>query len=155
LLGPIDKCAEELVYDRLVDDIPKVQTEQHDFFEPYMAVQPSRARYLLENGKRIQKLLLYNAAIMPTGVLKFCLEYARSSPDGIRGVFESIRRCFGDLCADGLLELLAEVYDFRNTYVAHQEKELKDVEETRKALKKWIELVVWLEGFSKAMRASQ
>ena len=45
LLGPIDKCAEELVYDRLVDDIPKVQTEQRDFFEPYMAVNPSRTKY--------------------------------------------------------------------------------------------------------------
>lgn len=155
LLGPIDKCSEELVYDRLVDDIPKAQTEQRDFFEPYMAVQPSRAKYLLENSKRIQKLVLYSAAIMPIGVLKFCLEYARSSPDGIKGVFDSIRRRFSDLFGDGLRELLGEVYDFRNTYVAHQEKELKDVGESRKALKKWIDLVVWLESFSVAMRAKQ
>jgi type III restriction enzyme len=83
---------------------------------------------------------------MPTGILKFCLEYAESPGGQIGGVFESIRQNFSDLNGGGLLPLLGDVYDFRNTFVAHQEKELKDVGETRKALKKWIDLIVWLEG---------
>ena len=31
------------------------------------------------------------------------------------------------------------INDFRNTYIAHQEKELTDVETVKKELKKWIE----------------
>ena len=146
LLGPIDKCAQDLVFERLMKDMPRNETQQRDYFEPYMPVQPKYGKYLLDNGKRIQKLLLYNAPIMPTGILKFCLEYTESSGDQIGGIFESIRQNFQDLIGEGLLQLLGEVYDFRNTYVAHQEEELKDVGETRKALKKWIDLIVWLDG---------
>jgi len=78
-------------------------------------------------------------------ILRFCLEYAESPADHARGVFESIRRNFRDLRGTGLLKLLTDVYTFRNTYVAHQDKELTDREETRRALGKWVELVVRLE----------
>jgi type III restriction enzyme len=145
LLGPIDRCAQDLVFDRLVDDIPKKELDQRDYFAPYMQVAVGRA-YLSDNARRIQKLLVYNAAIMPIGVLKFCLEYAESPADGLDGVFASIRKNFRDLRGNGLLKLVGDVYDFRNTYVAHQDKELKDVKAAREALKKWVELVIWLEN---------
>jgi len=105
-----------------------------------------RAKQLLEKAKLIQKLLVYNAPIMPTGILKFCLEYAESPSDHVRGVFESIRLNSRDLRGTGLVKHLAEVYAFRNTYVAHQDKELTDREEARKAPKTWVDLVVRLEG---------
>ena len=146
LLGPIDTCCQDLVFDRLVDDMPKNEVDQQDYFKPYMDVGPGRTRYLQENSKRIQKLLVYNAAIMPIGVLKFCLDYADSQRDQIGGVFESIRGNFRDFRGGGLLALLGDVYEFRNTYVAHQDKDLKDVEEARKALKQWIGLTVQLEA---------
>ena len=144
LLGPIDKCAQDLVFESIVDDIPKKELEQRDYFTPYMKVTAGLGDYLLRNAKAIQKLLVYNAAIMPTGVLKFCLEYAESPTDNIGGVFASIRKNFRPLRGTGLLKLLNEVYDFRNTYIAHQEKNLTDVNEARGALKKWVELVVRL-----------
>ena len=83
---------------------------------------------------------------MPTGILRFCLEYAESPPDHAKGVLASIRRNFRDLRGTGLLRLLADVYEFRNTYVAHQDKELTDRELARQALKKWIDLVTRLEA---------
>jgi len=145
LLGPIDRCAQDLVFARLVADIPKKELEQRDYFVPYMAVATGRANYLLDNGKRIQKLLVYNAAIMPIGVLRFCLEYAESRADHVGGVFESIRKNFRDLCGSGLLTMLSTVYDFRNKYIAHQDEELTDVGLARLALKQWVELLVRLE----------
>lgn len=154
LLGPIDKCAQDLVFDRLVDDIPKMEPEQRGYFAPYMKVAEGRARFLTDNARRIQKLLVYNAAIMPTGVLRFCLEYSESPVDGIGGLFASIRRNFQDLRGNGLSKLVADVYEFRNTYIAHQDKELKDVKATREALKAWIGLIVWLESLFEAGSAA-
>ncbi len=146
LLGPIDKCCEDLVFDRLVDEVPKSAVEQRDYFEPYVDLAKGRAAYLKKNASLLQKLLVYKAAIMPTGILRFCLEYADSPTDHVGGVFESIRKNFRDLRGTELLQLLREVYDFRNKYVAHQDEELKDAAVARAALKKWIELVVMLEG---------
>ena len=37
-----------------------------------------------------------------------------------------------------LYKVIDEIKEFRNTYVAHQEQELKDKEKARAALKKWI-----------------
>jgi type III restriction enzyme len=73
------------------------------------------------------------------------LEYADSPADGIGGLFASIRKNFRDLRASGLLQMVAAVYDFRNTYVAHQDEELKDAEKARKGLKDWLKSVVRLE----------
>jgi type III restriction enzyme len=147
LLGPLDRCAQDMVFDRLVHDIPKKEQEQEDHFNPYMRIKDKkRASYLFENAKRIQKLLVYNAAIMPIGVLRFCLEYAESPADGIGGVFASIRKNFTDLRRNGLSALVDDVYSFRNTCVAHQEKELTELELARGALKKWVDLVVHLEA---------
>ena len=146
LLGPIDKCCADLVFDRLVDDVPKAETEQRDFFSPYIDLPKGRTAYLKKNASLLQKLLIYNSAIMPTGVLRFCLEYADKSADHVGGVFEAIRRNFRDLRGNGLLSLLTDVYDFRNKYVAHQDEDLKDASVARVALKQWVEVVVMLEG---------
>ena len=146
LLGPIDACCENAIFDRLANDVPQKESDQRDYFEPYMTMHQGRQKYLLNNAGLLRRLLVYNAAVMPTGLLRFCLEYAGSPADHIRGVFESIRKNFRDLRGAGLLPLLTEVYEFRNKYVAHQDEELKDVTIARAALKKWIELVVKLEA---------
>jgi len=145
LQGPIDSLCQDVVFNLLVDDIPKNDSAQRDYFAPYMDAPRNRADYLRDNGKRIQKLLVYNAAIMPTGVLKFCLEYATSPADKIGGVFASIRKNFKRIDGGLLLPLLTDVYDFRNTYVAHQEKDLNDIGMTRGALKTWIGFIVELQ----------
>ncbi len=42
-----------------------------------------------------------------------------------------------DLREKGLVDLLDDVYKIRNTFIAHQKEEPKDVETTRSALKTW------------------
>jgi len=148
LQGPIDICAEDIVFNLLVDDIPKSETAQKDYFQPYIDLPKRRTDFLLKHAMLIQKLLVYNAAVMPTTVLRFCLDYAGSKEDNLGGVFESIRRNFDKLKDPTFLNELTEVYEFRNTYVAHQNEELKDVEQTRKALKQWISLISIMEKIS-------
>lgn len=81
---------------------------------------------------------------MPTRLLQFCLDYARKDTEPLSGVFTSIRTHFSDLAATGLKNLLDQYYEFRNTYVAHEKEELKDVETTRSALQVWVDTLLAL-----------
>ena len=151
LQGPIDKFSEKLIFDRLYPDVPKDSQKQRDFFQPYMnKIDPKKFEYLRGNASRIQKLLVYNASIMPISILIFCIEYENPKSESLKGVFESIRKNFHNLKASNFLRLLKRAYDFRNTYVAHQDKELNDIEVTRVALKEWIALILLLEETCRA-----
>ena len=74
---------------------------------------------------------------MPTGLLIFCLDYAKKDTEPLPGVFKSVRNHFSDLAGTDLPTLLNEFYDFRNTYIAHEKKELTDVDTTRNGLRLW------------------
>jgi type III restriction enzyme len=82
--------------------------------------------------------------------LIFCIEYENPKSESLKGVFESIRKNFHNLKDSNFLRLLKKAYDFRNTYVAHQDKELNNIEVTRGALKEWIALIVLLEETCRA-----
>ena len=45
-----------------------------------------------------------------------------------------------------MLSMVTGINDFRNTYVAHQEKELTDIDLAEKQLKAWIEGLRVLSG---------
>lgn len=138
LLGPIDHAAEALLRDRLQAEVPVVQTEQKDFFEPIMSsVDEKTLPFLKEQARLLQRLLVHNAPLMPTGVLKFCLEYAISKKESPPGIFRLVRTRFSDLAGTDLRNLITKVYDFRNTYIAHEKKDLNQREETREALRTW------------------
>jgi len=81
---------------------------------------------------------------MPTGLLKFALEYAKKDTEPVPGIFTSLRTRFADLSEPILRDLVSEMYDFRNDYIAHQKKELTDEAVARKSLKDWIETLVKL-----------
>jgi type III restriction enzyme len=144
LLGPIDTCCENIVYKTLINDVPREAMAQNDYFAPYIEAGKSKVEYFIRHAKNIQKVLVDRAAIMPIGVLRFCLEYAESTKEAFGGIFSSIRQNFQPLANTGLAGLLGEVYDFRNTYVAHEKKDLTDLETTRSALSKWIHLLILL-----------
>ncbi len=145
LLGSIDLLCEAFMADRLDKHLPRGFQEQKDYFQPYMGNMDARRRdYLSANAEKIKKMLIYKSAVMPIGILRFCLEYARSNDDGLGGIFATIRKEFGGHEKSRIFDSLSAVYDFRNTYVAHQGKELKDLEIARKALKDWILLILLL-----------
>jgi len=88
-----------------------------------------------------------NDGIMPIGLLKWCLEYASSPKVAPGGVFLAIKDKFFDLAKGGLTETLNNIYDFRNQYIAHQEKELNDIDLARSSLTGWIDGLFVLCGF--------
>ncbi|MEN6532639.1 MAG: DEAD/DEAH box helicase family protein [Bryobacteraceae bacterium] len=140
LLGPIDQGAESILLQRLSPEVPAVEVEQRDFFEPDMsAVRKRSADFYRERIRTLKRLLVFRSPLMPIGSLIFCLEYAHTPTDGLAGILASIRKRFSDLTKTDLQKQLQVLYEFRNTYIAHQDTELTDAEQTRAALKAWIE----------------
>ncbi len=82
-----------------------------------------------------------------------CLDYALNDNTKIVGVFEAIREQFKVKGARDLLIVVTNMNDFRNTHVAHQEKELKDVNLAREQLGKWIAGLCYIhqQGYSEAI----
>jgi type III restriction enzyme len=136
LLGPIDESAEALLLERLSGDVPAAEAEQKDFFEPDTR---KKSEFLTERARTFKRLLVHRSPLMPTGLLIFALEYAEKEEEGLGGIFAAVRKRFADLAKTPLLDLVKWVYSFRNDYIAHEKKELNDVETTRSALKQWVE----------------
>ncbi|MFH0982209.1 MAG: DEAD/DEAH box helicase family protein [Planctomycetota bacterium] len=138
LLGPIDHAAETLLLSRLSGDVPAEAAAQKDYFEPDMvSLKRTSVDFLKERARSLKRLLVHQSPIMPTGLLGFCLEYASKDTEPLAGIFASIRRRFADLKGTGVKVLLDQVYEFRNTFIAHAKQELTDPAVTRAALETW------------------
>jgi len=56
----------------------------------------------------------------------------------VGGVFSAINQSFSKFTNTDLLGTVKAISDFRNNYVAHQEKELSDISIAKDGLAKWI-----------------
>ena len=75
---------------------------------------------------------------MPIGLLKWCLEYAKSPRVPPGGLFSAIKSKFAGPEKKNILDTVDKIYSFRNEYIAHQEKELDDMNTAKQAVDDWI-----------------
>ena len=96
-------------------------------------------------AKNLQRILVENDGVMPMGLLRWCLEYAKSPRTPPGGIFIAVKAGFAGALKTDLPETIDKIYSFRNEYIAHQEKELVDQEQTRQAMADWISsfLRIW------------
>ena len=73
----------------------------------------------------------------PIGLLRECLEFAKQTKESVAPVFDCVRVSFQADTGE-TFELVSRINSFRNTYVAHQKKELTDVTLARSALGEWM-----------------
>lgn len=119
--------------------MPDDKRKQDAWFYPYVDnLGQQKAKIYQDIAKNLKKTLIYRNGFSPLGLLRNCLDYALNDNTKIIGIFESLKEVFKVKGARDLLSVVSEINDFRNTYVAHQEKELKDVNLTKENLKKWI-----------------
>lgn len=146
LLGPVDRAAETLVLQRLEPTVPTEKTDQDPFFSPDLSgAKKKQHNFLTEHGRTLRRLLVHRSPIMPTGLLLFCMDYAKKDEAVVGGVFGEVRSVFSDFAGSDLEELVKEQYEFRNLYVAHEKHEpLTSADATRKALKTWINALIAL-----------
>ncbi|MCG6534621.1 MAG: hypothetical protein L7F78_08030 [Syntrophales bacterium LBB04] len=139
LLGPLDEAARGLMLGCLLSDIPSSPVEQASYFDPYYGNLPKKEVSWLKNqANNLKRTLIYRNGLMPLGLLFFCLEYGNQEEQPVGGIFSSVRKQFARFCDPGFQRIIKEIYDFRNTYVAHQDKELMDRDKAKTALKVWI-----------------
>ncbi len=139
LLGPLDEAAKGMIAGLLAPAVPPEPAKQQAFFAPSYAGLSERDRlWYLQAAANLKKLLVYNSGVMPLGLLAFCLEHAREAADSPQGVFAAIRQRFAPWKGSQLAARLDHIKEFRNTYIAHQEHELTDVELARTELRNWI-----------------
>lgn len=77
-------------------------------------------------AKNLKRGLVFGNPHSVIGLLCACFDFALNDKTGVDGVFKAIRESFRLPGSRKLLERLTTVNDFRNTYVAHHQKELDD-----------------------------
>lgn len=150
LLGSMDEVAKGLLLRELQPELPATSEEQKAWFSPYTGKLDARSvtRYS-QMAQNLKKTLVFNNGLFPLGLLRMCMDYALNDKTHIGGVFEVIRVRFQIAGGRKRLELVKRIYEFRNTFIAHQEKELQDKKLAER------ELRVWIDGLSKLYEAGQ
>jgi type III restriction enzyme len=139
LLGSVDEAAKSFIISTLKDSIPEDLKKRERFFEPDLTVlHPREQSFHKRQGSNLRRTLLDNDGVMPMGLLKWCLEYARSPKTPPGGIFSVVKIRFEVAAKTDLRDTVDKIYSFRNEYIAHQEKELVDKNIARQAMADWI-----------------
>jgi len=139
LLGPLDESAKGLINELLLPLMPSTPAEQKAFFEPYYGtLKKGDIDWLNRHASNLRRTLVFKNGLWPSGLLLFCLDYSKISKYEVGGVFEAIKKNFAKFSDTDLCEAVRAITDFRNNYIAHQEKELTDINTAKEGLAKWI-----------------
>jgi len=140
LLGPLDDAAKELIVRRLVPAMPKDAASQQAWFAVYLpyGTDPGTQKRYEQTALNLKKTMVFKSGTMPIGLLRTCLDLALNGRVKPGGVFEAVSKTFKVDGARKILQQVQQVYDFRNTYVAHQQQELKDPGLAQRNIILWI-----------------
>ena len=146
MLGPIDEAAENLLRSRLETSIPTDPGKLGDFFAATTTPDRKPNAYLTERGRALKRLRVDRSPIMPTGLLLFCLDYEAKARDPVSGILTEVEQRFRDLRDSDLRDSLRRVYNFRNTYIAHEKGEQLTAQRlAEESLHQWVDVLVSLE----------
>jgi len=138
LLGPLDEAARGMILRELKDYVPADRSEQYAFFRPDLTELPTgEANFHKRQATNLERTLIDQNGLMPIGLLRWCLDYVRTTRRRIEGVFEVVRTRFADVSQGDLYSVIDAIYSFRNEYVAHQDRELSDPKLAKEALQQW------------------
>lgn len=145
LLGPFDQAATAVIVGQLQSKVPPNRQDQENFFSPYMRSTDKRSeRNYHDLAGKLKRALVYGNAHSVIGLLRSCLDFALNDHAKLDGVFAALREGFRIAGARNLLERVTKVNEFRNTYVAHHEKELTDKKLAKEMLLHWVDTLALL-----------
>ncbi len=146
MLGPIDEAAEKLLLSRLQSSVPEDPALRSGFFEIATDSSKKPNAYLVERGRSLKRLLVDRSPIMPTGLLLFCLDYQAKTQELTTNIFSAVEQEFRDLRDSELRDALRGMYNFRNTYIAHEKgNPLASQQIAEEALHQWVDMLVFLQ----------
>lgn len=145
LLGSIDEASRGVLKRRLATDVPGAPDERDRWFRPELTgLKAGTVKSLEDLAHNLKKTVVEDAGLSPVGTLRHTLEYACASPHNFGGVFTAVRAHFGNDGGKELFDAIQKVNSFRNTYVAHQVKDLTDVGLAEQNLKTWVKALALL-----------
>jgi len=145
LLGPFDEAAKTLFLKLLQGKMPANRVEQDNWFDPYMGnVEHKHRERYQKIAKNVKRGLVYGNIYSVIGLLCSCLDYALNDSIRLDGMFKTVRESFRFTGARNLLTRVAAVNEFRNTYIAHHQKDLTDKVTAESNLKHWVETLALL-----------
>lgn len=145
LLGPFDEAAKAMILTRLQKMVPASRPDQDNWFDPYMGNIDAKTRERYQKtAKNLKRGLIFGNPHSVIGLLCFCLDFALNDHTKLDGVFKAVRDAFKVTGARNLLTRVTTVNEFRNTYIAHHEKDLTDKALAASNLKHWVETLVVL-----------
>jgi type III restriction enzyme len=139
LLGAIDKAAKVFIMRLLLPELPTTINAKKAWFEPDMDGVNVREKQRYRELAKSLKRLVSNKGVSVIGLLRSCLDYALNCTIKIDGVFSALHTQLWIQDGHKLLETIKRINKFRNTYIAHQEKELTDRNMAKQELNVWIE----------------
>jgi type III restriction enzyme len=147
LLGPFDEACKALISRRLSSELPATAVAQRDWFEPYLGgIDKKNVKHYENMARNLKRGLVFGNPHSVIGLLRSCLDYSANDRSNLDGVFRAVQSKFRFNRADVLLSDITDVNDFRNTYVAHAEKELRDRSIAEDNLRKWTATLVLVVG---------
>jgi len=141
LLGAIDEAAKVFIMRLLLPELPTTVNAIKAWFEPNMDGVNVREKQRYRELAKSLKCLVLNKGKSLVGLLRSCLDYALNSTLKIDGVFSALRTQLWIQDGHKLLETIKRINNFRNTYIAHPEKELTDRNMAKQELNVWIEVL--------------
>jgi type III restriction enzyme len=139
LLGPLDESAKGLINELLLPLMPGIPAEQKAFFEPYYgSLKKGDIDWLNRHAGNLKRTLVFKNGLWPLGLLLFCLDYSKTAKHEVGGIFEAIKKSFAKFNDTDLYDTIKAITDLRNNYIAHQEKELTDINIAREGLIAWV-----------------
>jgi type III restriction enzyme len=147
LLGCLDEAARGLILRRLEPSLPAAAPEQRTWFEPYLGGLERRLEaHYRQVSQNLKRTLVFRNGLSPLGLLRNCLDHAVHDAFELGGVYRAVKSLFRRQGAEDLLALVGEVNLARNTFVAHQEKELTDPAAAKAMLQRWVQALVRIAG---------
>ena len=96
----------------------------------------SEAEEFKRRSSNLKRTLVDHNGMSPIGLLRECLQFARDSKTSTGPVFDCVSKSF-QADSEETYKLMSRINSFRNTYVAHQKKELTDPAMAKAALGDW------------------
>jgi len=152
LLGIIDDACTRVIIKHLQKSLPRRIDDQKAWFAPYIddGFRPGSKKHFEQIANNLKRTLVFSNGLSPTGLLRNCLEYTLQDSVNLGGVFSAVKSNFSFTGNEQMYKAIVRVNDFRNQYVAHQEKELKDKKQAEQELKHWVQALIIM---SKAIKA--
>ncbi len=97
LLGYLDEAIKAFIISTLKEFIPKDARKRERFFEPDLSVlHPRDQSFYKRQESNLLRTLIENDGVMPMGLLKWCLDYAKNPKTPPGGIFSAIKAAFID-----------------------------------------------------------